>query len=324
MSIIDNNPDNATQVLNDLTENVDSLAEDKGIVPEGNTKPGGIKRFFHWIHSWRTWVKILVLMMIIFLLTGGVVAMTAVKTVEDVMQVMNKDAEIPEDYDLSLQPIDGFINILLLGVDTRNMDEIKGSRSDMIMVASINTETYEVTLTSVYRDTYLKLGDTPTYDKITHACVYGGPEMTIKSLNQAMDLNIEQYAIVNFKAVADVVDAIGGITVNVQDFEIDQLNKYTKETARAIGKKKGTYKLVTEPGKQKLEGVQAVSYGRIRKGVGDDFKRTERMRIVVNKVFKKLKKMSFSQFKEVVNVVVPQCRTNMKFNDILALGMDIT
>ncbi|MBR6473750.1 MAG: LCP family protein, partial [Firmicutes bacterium] len=115
-----------------------------------------------------------------------------------------------------------------------------------------------------------------------------------------------------------------GITVDVQENEIEQLNKYTKETARAIGKKKKEYHLVEEPGIQTLEGVQAVSYGRIRKGVGDDYKRTERMRTVVNLVFQKLKNRSFSKLKEIINIVVPQCRTNLKLNDILALGKDIT
>ena len=134
----------------------------------------------------------------------------------------------PDDYDLSLVDVDGYINILLLGVDSRDMDNIKGTRSDMIMIASINKDTYDVKLTSVYRDTYLKLGDTSTYDKITHACVYGGPEMTMKSLNQAMDIDLSNYIVVNFKTVADVVDAVGGITVDVQDYEIYQLNKYTR------------------------------------------------------------------------------------------------
>ena len=225
----------------------------------------------------------------------------------------------PEDYDLSLVDVDGYINILLLGVDSRDMSNLKGTRSDMIMIASINKETNDVKLTSVYRDTYLKLGDTPTYDKITHACVYGGPEMTMKSLNQAMDLNITNYAIVNFKAVADLVDAIGGITVDVQQGEIYQLNKYTAATARNIGRE--NYNLVKEPGVQTLEGVQAVSYGRIRKGVGDDFKRTERMRIVVSKVFEKAKTMTFSDLKKIIDMMVPQVKTNLTMNDILALGV---
>lgn len=288
----------------------------------GEASKNPFRRFANWIKSWRLWVKILVLVLAVVLCTGGVLAAEVYNTMKDMADKMNQDTEIPETYDLSIQPVDGFINILLLGVDTRDMEEIKGSRSDMIMIASINTKTYDVTLTSVYRDTYMKLGDTPTYDKITHACIYGGPEMTIKSLNQALDLNIDHYAVVNFKAVADIVDAVGGITVNIEENEIQQLNKYTKATAKNIGRK--DYKLVEEPGEQTLSGVQAVSYGRIRKGVGDDYKRTERMRTVVSLVFKKLKGLPFSHLKQIVNIGVAQCRTNLKLNDILALGKDIT
>lgn len=282
----------------------------------------GFKKLGTKIKNLKTWQKIMILVLMICLVVGGIVGTMVYgyfKSAVDKMNDLNED--IPENYDLSIQPVDGYINLLLLGVDSRDMNNIKGTRSDMIMVASINTETNDVTLTSIYRDTYLKLGDTTTYDKITHACVYGGPEMTMKSLNQAMDIDLENFAIVNFKAVADVVDAVGGIKVDVQQGEIQQLNKYTKQTARNIGRKK--YKLVTEAGKQKLEGVQAVSYGRIRKGVGDDFKRTERMRIVVSKVLGKLKKMSFGEIKDIVDMMIPQVKTNLKMNDILALGLKL-
>ena len=275
------------------------------------------RSFKQWIQGLKNWQRIAILagtIVVLALLIGGIAVYSYFSGIVDEMH-----EPTPEDYDLSLVDVDGYINILLLGVDSRDMDNIKGTRSDMIMIASINKETNDVKLTSVYRDTYLKIGDTSTYDKITHACVYGGPEMTMKSLNQAMDLNITNYAIVNFKAVADLVDAIGGITVDVQQGEIYQLNKYTKATARNIGRK--DYNLVKEPGVQTLEGVQAVSYGRIRKGVGDDFKRTERMRIVVSKVFEKAKAMPFSDLKKIIDMMVPQVKTNLTMNDILALGI---
>jgi len=175
-----------------------------------------------------------------------------------------------------------------------------------------------VKIISTYRDTYLKMGDTYTYDKITHACAYGGPEMTMKSLNQVMDLDIENYVVVNFKAVADLVDAVGGITVDVQDYEIEQLNKYTIRTANNIGREK--YQLVEASGNQTLDGCQAVSYSRIRKGVGDDFKRTERMRAVLSKVFAKMKYMSFNDVKELIPMMSAQVQTNLSKSDILALA----
>ena len=225
----------------------------------------------------------------------------------------------PEDYDLSLTAVDGYYNILLLGVDSRDMDNLEGTRSDAIMIVSINEETNDVKILSVYRDTFMKMGDTSTYDKITHACAYGGPEMTMRTLNQAMDLNISNYVVVNFKAVADLVDAVGGIEVNVEDYEIQQLNKYTIETANNIGREE--YSLVESAGVQTLEGVQAVSYGRIRKGVGDDFKRTERMRTVISLVMDKMKEMSFKDIKKIIKMMTPQVQTNLSKTNILALGI---
>lgn len=269
------------------------------------------------IKEMQTWKKITLLVVLVLVLAVLIVGIAVYSYMGGLVSEMHEPT--PDDYDLSLVDVDGYINILLLGVDSRDMDNVAGTRSDMIMIASINKDTYDVKLTSVYRDTYLKLGDTQTYDKITHACSYGGPEMTMKSLNQAMDINLSNYIVVNFKTVADVVDAVGGITVDVQDYEIQQLNKYTKQTANNIGRK--DYNLVQSAGTQTLEGVQAVSYGRIRKGVGDDFKRTERMRIVVMKVLDKVKAMSFSQIKGIIDMAVPQVQTNLKMNDILALGI---
>ena len=269
-----------------------------------------------WYNGLAVWKKIAIPAVIVLLLTIAIVAVMMAGYAEEQFEVMYE--ETPEDYDLSLTAVDGYINILLLGVDSRDMSNISGTRSDAIMVVSINEETNDVKIISTYRDTYLRMGDTPTFDKITHACVYGGPEMTMKSLNQAMDLNISNYVVVNFKAVADLVDAVGGIEVDVQDYEIQQLNKYTKQTAKNIGRE--SYQTATQAGLQTLDGCQAVSYSRIRKGVGDDFKRTERMRTVLTKVFHKMKTMSFSEVKGLMELMTPQVKTNLDMNNILALA----
>lgn len=269
-----------------------------------------------WFKSLDTWKKIVLLAVLVVILAVVIIGAMLAGYAERQHGIMYE--ETPEDYDLSLTAVDGYINILLLGVDSRDMNNISGTRSDAIMVVSINEETNDVKIISTYRDTYLKMGDTSTFDKITHACVYGGPEMTMKSLNQAMDLNIQNYVVVNFKAVADLVDAVGGITVDVQDYEIQQLNKYTIQTAKNIGRE--NYQTVTAAGTQTLDGCQAVSYSRIRKGVGDDFKRTERMRTVLTKVFNKMKTMSFSEIKGLIELMTPQVKTNLDMNNILALA----
>ncbi len=274
------------------------------------------KSFGRWFKGLKRWKQVCLIVAVILLVTVVAVATATTKYVGSVIEQMY---EAPtEDYDLSLTDVDGYINILLLGVDSRDMDDLDGARSDAIMIVSINEETNDVKLISIYRDTYLRLADMETYDKITHACAYGGAELTMKTLNEVMDLNISSYVMVNFKAVADLVDAVGGITVDVEEYEITQLNKYTIATAETIGRE--SYNLVTEAGTQVLDGVQAVSYGRIRKGVGDDFKRTERMRTVLTLVFNKMKTMSFSEIKSLINIMTSQVKTNLTSSDILALG----
>ena len=291
-----------------------SRIERKRNAPSGSKS--GRRTFKAWFKSLPTWKKVVMLAGTFLILAVLIVAIVAYAYLHGIVSDMHEDT--PENYDLSLVDVDGYINILLLGVDSRDMSNIDGTRSDAIMIVSINEETNDVKVISVYRDTFLKMGDTESYDKITHACVYGGPEMTMKTLNQVMDLNISNYVVVNFKAVADLVDAVGGITVNVEDYEIEQLNKYTIETAENIGRE--DYQLVESAGSQTLEGVQAVSYGRIRKGVGDDFKRTERMRTVLTLVFNKMKTMSFSEIRDLIDLMTPQVRTNLSTNDVLALG----
>ncbi|MCI8610163.1 MAG: hypothetical protein HFE73_11005 [Firmicutes bacterium] len=283
------------------------------------TRAAGAKKRrnpIEWFKNLKTWKKAALLTALVVILAAIIIVAMVYGYVNDAVDQMHEPT--PESYDLSLVDVDGYINILLLGVDSRNMNNINGTRSDAIMIVSINKDTNDVKVISVYRDTFLKMGDTGSFDKITHACAYGGPELSIKSLNQAMDLNISNYVVVNFKAVADLVDAVGGITVNVEDYEIQQLNKYTIQTANNIGRE--NYKLVEAAGTQTLEGVQAVSYGRIRKGVGDDFKRTERMRTVLTLVFNKMKTMSFSEIKGLIDMMIPQVKTNLDMGDILGLA----
>lgn len=281
----------------------------------------GIKNKFNsfkeWFKKQERWKQVLIVAgstIVTLLLIGAILVFSVFSSIFGEMF-----EPTPEDYDLSLTAVDGYYNILLLGVDARDMSNLEGNRSDAIMVLSINEETSDVKILSVYRDTYLKLGDTSTYDKITHACIYGGPEMVMKTLNQAMDLNISNYVVVNFKGVADLVDAVGGIEVNIEDYEIEELNKYTVETAGNIGY--SNYQLVSQAGVQKLDGCQAVSYSRIRKGVGDDFKRTERMRTVISLTTEKMKEMSFKDLRKVIKLITPQAQTNISKANILGLAI---
>ena len=155
-------------------------------------------------------------------------------------------------------------NILLIGVDTRAGEKDNNCRSDANIIVSINKTTNEVRLISVLRDSYFDMEENGnwTLDKLTHAHAYGGPMNTIRSINRNMDLNIHEYVRVNWSSVVNIVDSIGGIDVNIEKHTIKEMNKYIKDTNKSL---KGDKTKITKAGKQTLNGVQAVTFCRIRK-----------------------------------------------------------
>ncbi len=211
-------------------------------------------------------------------------------------------------------------NILLLGIDARDMNSDENTRSDAMIIVSINKETRDIRMISIYRDTYLDLGERVGLDKLTHAYFYGGAQQTVASINGNMDLNIEEFVVVNWKAVADAVDALGGVEIEVLDSELDELNKYINETARSTG---GPKDKVKKAGKQTLNGVQAVTYSRIRKdSIEGDRRRNERMKIVIAAAFDKMKTMGVTELDDMTNLVLPQIKTNMTNTEMLDLMLD--
>lgn len=213
----------------------------------------------------------------------------------------------------------GYRNIALFGVDSRDDDLGPGNRSDCIIIASINNDTKEISLVSVYRDSYVNI-EGYGLDKITHAYSYGGPELALKTLNKNLDLNIKEFVTVNFGAVADAVDAIGGVEINVEENEISYLNGYARSTAKDIGT---TVEEITEPGLQNLNGIQAVGYSRIRYTNGGDYKRTERMRTVIEAMFEKLKNKSVSELNDFADKILPEVYTNLEPNEVISLSPTI-
>lgn len=212
------------------------------------------------------------------------------------------------------EQLEGYRTIALLGIDSRADDYGKGNRSDCIILAILNEQTKELNLVSVYRDTYLKITN-KNLDKVTHAYSYGGPELTLSTLNQNMDLNIKEFVTVNFEAVEDCIDALNGIELNITSEELKYINKNIGELNRVTNK---SSKDVTTTGTQKLDGVQAVAYARIRYTSGGDYKRTERMRTVIIKMFEKAKKSSVSDLNKVADIVLPKIYTNIKSKEIIS------
>ena len=185
------------------------------------------------------------------------------------------------------QTMSGYTNIALFGLDTREAGQLgKGNRSDTMIIASINNDTKEVKLVSVYRDTYL-------------------------------DLDIQYYVSVDFAALTETVDLLGGIMIDVDESEIEHLNNYTVETSEVTGVE--TEKL-TETGYQLLDGVQATSYCRIRYTAGDDFKRTERQREVILEIANKAKEADITEINDIINAVFPMVATNYTNGQLLEMA----
>lgn len=215
----------------------------------------------------------------------------------------------------------GYLNVALFGLDSREGDLGKGNRSDTMMIASLNKATGEVKLVSVYRDTLLKLDD-GSYNKANAAYAFGGPEGAISMINRNMDMDISKYVTVNFNALVDVIDALGGFDMTLTHDEVVHMNNYCVETSEVTGK---DYEKIEpeEEGTYHLNGVQVVSYARIRYTGGGDFERTSRQRRVLALIAEKAQSASFSTLNKIIDKVFPQISTNFTITEMIAYAKDI-
>ncbi|MDO4284432.1 MAG: LCP family protein [Eubacteriales bacterium] len=214
----------------------------------------------------------------------------------------------------------GYRNIALFGVDSTSGALTGNTRSDTIMIASINEDTGEIRLVSVYRDTYLNLGN-DSYNKCNAAYAKGGPEQAIMMLNQNLDMNITDFVTVGFGGLAKTIDALGGIDIDVDEAEMPHLNSYQLTMSEELGM---TYQEITTTGLQHLNGLQAVAYCRIRYTAGDDFKRAERQREVLMATMEKAKQASVSDLTTIANDVFGEIYTSFDLTDIVELLGNIT
>jgi LCP family protein required for cell wall assembly len=219
--------------------------------------------------------------------------------------------------------LSGYTTLALFGVDSRDQNAYDTGNSDTIIVCVIDNKAKEIKLMSVYRDTYLDATGDQTFRKCNYAYNHGGPSQAMAMLNRNLDLDIQDYVSVNWKALADVVDAIGGIEVDVTQQESDALmgNKYgvLADTMHTLGRKTSG----VGPGMQTLDGVQALAYCRIRHDAGDDYARTERQRKVISIITEKIKKGGPARLNKVMDAVFPEISTSLKMNQIVGLATNM-
>lgn len=286
--------------------------------------------------------KIVLFIAEIFVLMILVVVFWGFRKASNIKVITIDDADVQISQEVKEQEetgaMKGYRNIALFGVDSRDKQLDKATRTDVIMIASINLDTKEVRLVSVYRDTWLNLG-TDSYNKANAAYAKGGPQQALSMLNMNLDMNITDFVTVGFEGLVDVINAVGCIEIDVKENEIAHLNSYQ---VSMCGKPDGTlnangepnyipdpnnplykyYEPVEHAGLQTLNGLQATAYCRIRY-VGDDFQRTERQRTVLEKTARKAMTLNPAKLNQIADAVFPEIATSLDLPEILSLLADI-
>lgn len=271
----------------------------------------------NWFTRMKMWKRVLLILACVLLcvIFGAVAYVYAKWSKIDTQEIKAEDLIINEEVKKNKEVDlgEGYTNVALFGVDSRDGNLGEGNRTDCIIVASLNNETKEIKMVSVYRDTLLDLSE-GTYQKCNAAYSYGGPVMAINMLNMNLDLDIEDYVTVDFGAIADTIDLLGGVEIEVTEEELPYINNYIPETAKSAVK---TPKLLESAGLQLLDGTQATTYARIRSTAGGDFTRTERQRLVIEKMFEKAKQADLKTLNAIIDRVFPQVSTSFTLTEIL-------
>lgn len=213
----------------------------------------------------------------------------------------------------------GYWTIVVYGVDSREGTVGKGTLADVQILCSVNRKTGEIRLASLFRDTYLRIDGDSDYDKINEAYFLGGREQAVYAIQDNLDLKVDDYAIFNWKAVADGINILGGIDLDITDSEFAYINSFITETVQSTGV--GSYQL-EHSGPNHLDGVQAVAYARLRL-MDTDFNRTERQRKVLGLAMEKAKQADFNTLRTILGAVFPQISTSIGIDDLMSIAKDV-
>ncbi len=231
-----------------------------------------------------------------------------------------EDVEVNEDIQAeALEAMEDYKTIAVFGLDNRSNGNLTSGNSDVLMVVTINNTTKEVKMCSIYRDTYLDIGG-GKFRKSNAAFSSGGPQAAISMLNKNLDLNIADYVTVDFNAVVNCIDLLGGIEMTITDEEAHLMTGYMEEINKLTGHNS---KVPTSGGTYTLDGVQATAYARIRYTAGDDYKRAERQRDVIMAMAKKAQQANLKTINSIIDEVFSDIETSFSNADLIALASQI-
>lgn len=239
-----------------------------------------------------------------------------------ILDGLNYDRDFPKDdsnlgittpTDDEPKDITTITNIALFGTDQRHNED---SRSDTIMILTLDGKHKKIKLTSIMRDSYVHI-DGYGMDKINHAYFFGGPTLAVRTINENFGLDIRNYATVNFSQLMEIVDAIGGVDIEIKDYELRNINSQIEYQSRIYGKP-ATY--LASPGMQRLNGIQALGYSRVRYVGNGDFERTQRQRDLLDALFHEALNLKKIDYPEVARKIFPYVQTSMTIEDGLKFG----
>ncbi|SEP72102.1 transcriptional attenuator, LytR family [Lachnospiraceae bacterium NE2001] len=281
------------------------------------------KRRRKWSSNAKWGVALILELIVIMLLGYGILRVYLHQKYAKFDHVNDMSEEELEINEGANEEMAGYTNIALFGIDARDNNLEKGSRSDAIIIASINNDTKSIRLLSVYRDTLLqvkKTDGTTVTTKVNAAYAYGGPELALQTLNQNLDLNISEYVVVNWEGLTRAIDALGGVTVHIEENELDTLNGVLAEQIMVNGiNSDGVY----ETGYVTLNGAQATAYSRIRSTDQGDITRTERQREVIQGMIEKAKHSDLATLNTIIDEVFPYIGTSITEDQMYDLAKGV-
>lgn len=226
------------------------------------------------------------------------------------------------DGDLSQYPgLDESVkNILLIGTDTRENETASG-RADTMMICSINQKTGMVHVTSLARDTWVTMGENGHQNRLNAAHTFGGPNLLMQTINRTYHLNIEHYVTVNFYGICDIVDTLGGVTIQLNEDEPWAINTTVDESYGDYGDVRIT-PVPSDATEARLCGAQALAYARIRK-LDDDFGRQARQRNLLMAMAREVGNCSIPQMISLATTCFEYVSTNLSLLDIISLATKV-
>lgn len=268
-------------------------------------------------------ILLVVVLILVALIAAAAIYLNTLWSRTDSADFSDSDITVNSDLPASVtENAKNYRQILIFGVDSRDNTTLEsGTLADSNILCTINKKTGEMKLTSIYRDTYVETEDGDGM-KLTEVYSSLGAKGSISTINRNFDLNVKDYITVNWKAVAQTINELGGLDLELTEAECEGINKYIAEVEESTGL--DSEDVEETDGTQHLDGVQAVTYCRLRKGLGDDYKRTERQRIVIEATLAKAKSAGIPKVLSICNDVFPSISSNMSLTDVAALATGLS